>query len=406
MRIGIRTNSESKEFERIQRNNSRTLRRLRKASKTRKLRIAFLVGENSKWSCQSLYEEFRRSQRFEPIILITGERQGSRSNLELIEKVNETYSFFKARNMNPQLAYDVRRSEYLDLRQFKPDLVFYQQPWTIDDVQSPTAISKFALGCYVPYSIAGTSEVMVHYPKTFLYGIWRHFIVSSLVGDEYKSWMTANKESLIITGHPKLDVYNNNEIINEMHYIIYAPHFATKNSVLKLSTFDWSGRYILDFAKRHTELRWVFKPHPLFRSQIIKDGILTENEISSYYDEWARIGMIYDQGDYFSIFKNSDALITDCSSFLSEYLPTKMPVIHLISENMVTPNPLSRIASSHYYKVHNITELEFYLNEVIINKNDPQKEKRIEDIRVLDLDGISASSKILNHLKGELGIYD
>jgi hypothetical protein len=405
MRMGIRNNSESKQFEKIQRNNRRTLKRLRVEGKTRKMRVGFLVNDNAKWSCQPLYDEFERSQRFEAVILVTADRQGNRSNSGLIKKVNETQDFFVSRNMDVQVAYDVRTLQYLDLRQFKPDIVFYQQPWTIDQAQSPSVVSKFALGCYVPYSIAITTEVMVHYPKTFLYGMWKHFITSSLLGDEYESWMLSNKESLIITGHPKLDAYNN-EISNDMHYIIYAPHFATKNTILRLSTFDWSGRFILDFAKTHNKLNWVFKPHPLFKFQIVKDGIMTEKEIDDYYDEWARIGMVYNQGDYLGIFKNSDALITDCSSFLSEYLPTMMPVVHMISETMVAQNPISKVASSHYYKAHNIMELEFYLNDVIINKNDPLRNQRIEDISVLNIDGISASSKILKHIKKELEIYD
>jgi hypothetical protein len=294
MRMGIRNNSENKQFEKIQRNNRRTLKRLRVEGKTRKMRVGFLVGDTAKWSCQSLYDEFERSQRFEAVILVTADRQGNRSNSGLIKKVNETQDFFISRNMDVQVAYDVRTLQYLDLRQFKPDIVFYQQPWAIDQAQSPSVVSKFALGCYVPYSIASTTEVMVHYPKTFLYGMWKHFITSSLLGDEYESWMLSNKESLIITGHPKLDAYNN-EISNGMHYIIYAPHFATKDTILRLSTFDWSGRYILDFAKTHNELNWVFKPHPLFRFQIIKDGIMTEKEIDDYYDEWAGIGMVYIQ---------------------------------------------------------------------------------------------------------------
>jgi CDP-glycerol glycerophosphotransferase (TagB/SpsB family) len=150
----------------------------------------------------------------------------------------------------------------------------------------------------------------------------------------------------------------------------------------------------------------VFKPHPRFKRQIIEEGIMTENEINSYYDEWSKIGMVYDQGDYFDIFKNSDVMITDCSSFLSEYLPTAMPVIHLISENMVAPNPISKVASAHYYKVHDINELEFYLNDVIINKNDPLKERRINDISILTSDGASASSRIVSHLKKEFRMYD
>jgi len=153
-------------------------------------------------------------------------------------------------------------------------------------------------------------------------------------------------------------------------------------------------------------LNWVFKPHPRLKLQVIKDGIMTENEINRYYDEWGKIGMVYDHGDYFDIFKNSDALITDCSSFLSEYLPTMMPVIHLISKNMVAPNPISKVTSSHYYKARDLKELEFYLNDVIINKNDPLKERRINDISILTSDGNSASSRIVNHLKKEFQIHD
>ena len=130
---------------------------------------------------------------------------------------------------------------------------------------------------------------------------------------------------------------------------------------------------------------------------------MTESEIDRYYDEWAKVGLVYDQGDYFGIFKNSDALITDSSSFLSEYLPTKMPVIHLISENMVAQNSISKVTSAHYYQAHDLKELEFYLNDVIINKNDPMKEKRIEDIGILTIDGNSASSIIIDHLRKELG---
>jgi CDP-glycerol glycerophosphotransferase (TagB/SpsB family) len=200
-----------------------------------------------------------------------------------------------------------------------------------------------------------------------------------------------------------LDVYNES-LGMDKHYIIYAPHFSFKNSVLRLSTFDWNGKYLLDFARAHRELDWIFKPHPQLKLKVIQDGIMTENEINEYYDEWAKIGLVYDQGDYFNIFMSSDALITDCSSFLSEYLPTKKPVIHMISENMVALNSISKVTSSHYYKAHDLRELEFYLNDVIINKNDPLREKRINDINILTSDGNSASSRIVSHLKKEFRI--
>jgi len=241
--IKIRYNAENRQIKRIQKNSRKVLKALISESKTRKLRVAFLVSENAKWSCQSLYEEFDRSNGFEPVVLVTADS-------EIIQKVNETYDFFKSRNMNTRYAYDIKEQRYLNLQQFCPDIVFYQQPWGIDPIQSLLAVSKFALGCYVPYTIAGTTEAMLCYPKTFLYGIWKHFVISDSIKSEYESWMLANKGSLIVTGHPKLDSYNKRMGIDK-HYMIYAPHFSLKDSILRLSTFDWSGQYLLDFAKSH-----------------------------------------------------------------------------------------------------------------------------------------------------------
>jgi hypothetical protein len=401
----IRYDAEIKRCKKIQKNNNKILQALITESKTRKLRVAFLVSENAKWSCQTLYEEFDRSDEFEPFVLVTADSQRSPNIYDHDKQLNETYNFFKSRKMSTFYAYDIKARRFLNLQQFNPDIVFYQQPWALDRIQSPMIVSKFALSCYVPYSIAGTTEAVVCYPKTFLYGIWKHFVVSESIKKEYESWMVENKESLVVTGHPKLDSYNESQGVDE-HYIIYAPHFAFRNSILKLSTFDWNGKFILDFARAHRELKWVFKPHPRLKLQVIHDGIMTEDEIDDYYDEWAKIGIVYDQGDYFNIFKSSDALVTDCSSFLSEYLPTTKPVIHLISKDMVALNSISEVASSHYYKVHDLKELEFYLNDVIINKNDPMKKKRIDDIKILASDGISASSRILNYLKKEFKIHD
>jgi hypothetical protein len=399
--LGIGKDPEITKCKRIHKNYLRLIKKLKKRSEARRLRVAFLVNENAKWSCQSLYEEFDRSDRFEPIILVTGSSSKKEKAPSHMKKVNETYDFFKSRNMNAQYAYSIKEQQFMSLNQFNPDIVFYQQPWELDPLQSPLTVGKFALTCYVPYTIAGTSESMKMYPKSFLYCLWKHFIVSDTMKNEYESWMLANKQSLVVTGHPKLDSYSK-RVRNDKHYIIYAPHFALGNSLLKLSTFDWNGRYLLDFARSHKELNWVFKPHPLLKNSIVRNGIMTEDEVSGYYDEWVKIGIVYDQGDYFGIFQNSDALITDGSSFLSEYLPTGMPVIHLISKDKVESNPTARMASAHYYEARDLKELEFYLNDIIIGKNDPLKEERIDDISSLISGSEPASIRIINHLVKEL----
>jgi hypothetical protein len=108
------------------------IKKLKKKSEARKLRVAFLVNENAKWSCQSLYEEFDRSDRFEPFILATGSYSKKERDPSNIKKLSETYEFFKSRNMSTQYAYNIKERQFMGLDEFDPDIVFYQQPWELD----------------------------------------------------------------------------------------------------------------------------------------------------------------------------------------------------------------------------------------------------------------------------------
>lgn len=391
----------AKQCARIRRNHSKVVRALMAEIGGRRLRAAFLVSDSSKWSCQSLFEEMERGGTFEPIVLVTADYEGRPHDGRTTDKVARTLDFFQGRGMRSALAYDTAKKAYLGLRGFRPDLVFHQQPWYLHSSQSPLSVSRYALDCYVPYSIAGTSEAVHEYPATFLYGLWRHFLLSDLLKREYESWMTENKESLVVTGHPKLDAYRE-RARNDQHYIIYAPHFSLKGSPLHLSTFDWSGRLLLDYARSHRQLRWLFKPHPKLREELASSGEMTEAQAEEYYEGWAEVGTVYEDGDYFGAFQRSDALITDSSSFLSEYLPTGNPVIHMLPEGMTPQNPVSRISSAHYYKARDARQLESLLEDVIVRGNDPLREERARDVAVLNLGEVPASRRIINYIEGGL----
>ncbi|MCU0862108.1 MAG: CDP-glycerol glycerophosphotransferase family protein [Methanomassiliicoccales archaeon] len=396
-----RNDTVAKQCARIRRDHSKVARALMADIGRRRLRAAFLVSESSKWSCQSLYEEMERASPFEPIILVTADYEGRSLDERTAEKVARTLDFFQGRGMRSAPAYDMANRAHLDLRRFKPDLVFYQQPWYLHSSQSPPSVSRYALDCYVPYSIAGTSKAVQEYPATFLYGLWRHFLLSDLLKREYESWMTENKESLVVTGHPKLDAYRE-RAQNDQHYIIYAPHFSLKGSLLRLSTFDWSGRFLLDYARSHRQLHWLFKPHPDLRATLVSSGEMTEVQAKEYYEGWSQVGTVHEEGDYFGAFQRSDALITDSSSFLSEYLPTGNPVIHMLPEDMTPQNPVSRISSAHYYKAQDVRQLESFLDDVIVRGHDPLREERLRDVAVLNLGEVPASRRIINYIEGGL----
>ena len=166
-----------------------------------------------------------------------------------------------------------------------------------------------------------------------------------------------------VSGYPKLDVYrtekvnacgecSENKPQNKSKCIIWAPHWSIRDKFLSYSTFDKIYKSFLEYAKTSLFIEWIFKPHQRLRYHCVESGFLTKNEIDEYYDSWERLSnaKLYNDPNYFDIFKTSDALITDCGSFLAEYLPTKNPVLLLLNEDSVGYNEIGNKIVINYYK--------------------------------------------------------
>ena len=55
---------------------------------------------------------------------------------------------------------------------------------------------------------------------------------------------------------------------------------------------------MLEYAKQHPEKKWVFKPHPMLFKALIDNNVMTTDDAESYYQEWDKIGLKYESGDY------------------------------------------------------------------------------------------------------------
>ena len=132
----------------------------------------------------------------------------------------------------------------------------------------------------------------------------------------------------------------------------------------------------------------------MLKMVIVADGIMTENEVKEYYDEWAQIGRVYDSGDYFDIFKTSDLMITDCGSFLAEYLLSDKPLIRLVNSKGIAMNKLGCLFTDSYYNAYTNEELLKYFVELVQNKNDYLKEHRMKMSKLLIDRNEAAAHKI------------
>ena len=384
-----------------QRNYKRVLKRLKRKNK---YKVIFLVSENSKWGYQSLYEELLKDEDFEPLIVVyvlSGVHKGkdkTRNNLE------ENYNFFKSRGMNVEYAY--KNHKYIDLKNFNPDIVFYEQPWGLPNKYKPQNVSKYALTCYSDYGFEFFCN-SDNYKDNFHRLLWTFFVDNELNIKRYESYKKSNSKNCKSVGYPKLDVYIDKKSITHAEFwqneekfkIIYAPHHSFDKNGLRLATFEKTGKYILELAKKYPETTWIFKPHPQFKYSVLNNNIMTQEEIDKYYQEWKNIGKIYEQGDYFDIFITSNLMITDCASFLGEYMPTLNPIIRIVNSKALEMNSLGRFISQSCYEIENVRDLEKIFKYLLNNKNDKKYYVRKKIQEILFNFEEKSSQRILKYIK-------
>ena len=356
-------------------------------NKKGKIKVGFLVNENQKWNCQTLYDELEKNDKYEPVILLTQNEKIHKNKTENYSDIKENFDFFQKKGLRIEFAYDLKKGKYLSLKKFNCDIIFFPQPWFLNCSQSVYNVAKYSLTAYVPYCFHMLEEEN-NYFVDFHDILWMYFVESPLYEKKYAKKFSA--KNVFFSGHTKLDNYlfsNEKDIKNssDKKVIIYAPHHYNCFRH-RFITFDWNGKELLDFAKKHSEFEWIFKPHPIFKNSLIEQNIMDIDSVNAYFDEWEKIGTVYTQGDYYNLFKKSSILITDCISFLAEYMPTKNPVIFLKSLNQIAPfTELGEKITEYYYKVHNWQEFCNTFETVVKNNDDYLKTKRIENLKYISM---------------------
>ena len=379
------------------------LKHLQHEYSKRKLKVVFLNSENAKWVYQAIYEEFAKNPKFDVQVLITVREKLLKDKYKFLEYkklAEKDYNFFKKLGFNVDYAFDFKKKEYINLEKFKPDIIFYEQPWDLCELQSIKNTSQYALPLYCAYGSCitnGTNE----YSEPFYRDVYTYFLDNECVKKVLLEH-GCREQALVPCGQLKLDAYlkptNKSNIIwksQNKKRVIYAPHHSFyKGSVLGFGTFDWNYKFFFSFAKNHPEIEFIIKPHPELKRQIVKQGLMSISEMTQYFEMWENLpnAQVYEYGNYFDMFKTSDLLITDCNSFLYEYLPTKKPVIHLISESSVGHNSFGEKIISGYYPAKNLEEIKLQLDLVLFKNQDsllPVREKIIANDLIQPQGGVA-----------------
>ena len=172
-----------------------------------------------------------------------------------------------------------------------------------------------------------------------------------------------------------------------------------------MSNFVEQAQFFLDFAKNHPQYEFLIKPHPVLKSKCEATGFMTGEEYENYIEQWRELpnGNAYTLGNYYDVFKTSDILITDSSSFLGEYFVSGKPIVLLESKSRMPFNDFGLELRKGMYKPQKVEEIENILEEIFEHGNDSLKETRDKIIKkqfVLPEGGVA--KRITDYLKKEL----
>lgn len=397
---------EQAEIKNINKRYKNKIKQLKNSDK--KIKIAFFISQNQLWCVQSLYEKFAENPKFEPVIVAfpNGEDKVKPPD----ETCRENYDFFKKLKMNVIYGFNFLKNDFKDFKEIFADIVFYDQPYPFFPKKLLfDEVSKHALICYVPYGYKIANAYEANFNMDLQNKAWKVFAESPWHKRKYGEYGKTKAKNVIVSGYPKLDVYNNpfsqgDLKNNSKKRVIWAPHWSFRTNILRYSTFDLYYKDFLKYAKNTPEIDWVLKPHPRVRYHAVESGLMSEKEIEGYFKEWNRLknAKFYYGGNYFDIFKTSDALITDCSSFLAEYLPTEKPIIHLISKNSAGYNEIGSIITGAYYKAYTFDDVKTLIENVILNKNDYLKSQRLSALEHVVVNKNGAGAFIAKHIEEEI----
>lgn len=364
-----------------------------KVKNGKKVKVFFMIHDAAVFGSASIYWEMQKRELFEPYLYIISRRDVN--DPDFYKAVKQDILFFREEGYRVIDGYD-EWGNPKDMHLFQPDILFYDLPKLYGSAGNyynrMDQLNWEYLTCYVPYGLLMVDSFYYHYHTKCIRETWKFFLDTNasfkrvLADGDFSAFNT------VLSGYPKFDDYFQKDVQlpeklnNGKPIVIYAPHhslFVSNN----FATFDLYKDMMLELARTHAEINFVLKPHPLLPFQIkarSKTGCIsfTYEDYLDYVKEWENLpnGMCIFQGDYIKLFRASNCLITDCGSFIGEYLPSLHPCIYLFNprkrkqEEVYTP--LAKKILDTYYIARTEEEFKKYILDIVINGEDSKEEQR------------------------------
>lgn len=402
-------------LKKIQSNQQKTLL---KVSKKDKIKVAFFLIFNSAWKYDTVYRLLESNNKFDPIVVIcpvVNQGQEYMKN-EMIKAevlcLKNSYNYVRS--------YDEIKNTWFDVKnKLNPDIIFFTSPHEL--TKNEYYITNFPdkLTCYVPYSFRIDYLTEIQFNQFFHNAMWRNYYETEIHLNIARKIADNKGKNVIVTGYPTIDrtrielgKENNSwkpQNISKKR-VVWAPHWTIPG--YQTTQLDWScfliyADYILKIALEfENEVQFAIKPHPLLIKTLSSDKLWGSTKTDEYFNQWKQLkNCQFNDGEYWDLFLDSDALIHDSGSFMAEYLALQKPVLYTQNrENIAeTFNEFGKLAFECHYKARCENEIRTFIQDIVINGNDSLSidRKNFSELFLVS-DKESSAQKIVNNIINQL----
>lgn len=357
--------------------------------------VVFVCHEPGLWNMfESVYKALDNNSGFRTSVVALPHQHGTLA--EGLYEDKGVFEFLKERGVNVIQGYNKDTDTWLHPAWLNADYLFFQTPYQrFPELWSIERVSVFSRICYIPYGTVLENDVIgeTSHPESFFRHTDLFFMEAPMTRKIFiekfhnKNW--CDHKRVILSGHPKYDRMSEIDKLqgkvwkrglkNDFKKILWSTRWRTSEGTCHF--FDYKD-YFFEFCKKHPDIDFVFRPHPLLFQNFLNTGEMSLDEKTRFIDDYDNSpNMNIDMNkDYADTFLTSNMLITDISSFMIEYLVTGKPIIYTHRVNSF--NEFGQKLSEGCYWVRNSSELNETIS-MLLSGEDPLQKKRKELMKEL-----------------------
>lgn len=304
--------------------------------------------------------------------------------------------------------YNKNDNTYFDLSQLNIDYIFLNVPYSnqYPDEYSFEKLAQFGKICFVPYgyTLGNITKYLDVYKTEFNDDLLKN---ASFIFSDSRATYEFCKKNLWISeiisgkrlfnfGFPRFDTIVTSKS-NQIFTALWIPRWTTssQSSFFSSSFFEFKDIILDFFSHKSKECRLITRPHPIAFDNYVKEGIMSQDDVSEYKSRFTGNLYLDEEADYLNSFSKADVLIADFSSIIIEYFITGKPIIYCGTSNDFAKE--NKYITDTFYFASNWDDVQTVLKE-LLKGNDTLKDKRTRALDKFKSSTTHSGKRILGHL--------